>query len=192
MKLFSKLVEVFLHFMIWIWKKTGINGVLVIAFCIELLLIVPICSELQSHQRIIENYQCSLAGEPVAVDIHSLPEEQKEYGMENESYYKITLMVENHSSLDLGYLFVQVSDQNENPLPYEQYHYYDSNAQDSNFCRRNTIPTGTCGHVSYYVGLSSYAMENLTAVHILPDNDLITEKKSSSVIEVPLKKKSGK
>lgn len=192
MKLFSKLVELFLHFIIWIWKKTGINGVLVIAFCIELLLIIPICSELESHQEIAKNYQCNLAGEPVFVDTHSLSEEQKKYATDNESYYKITLMVENHSSMDLGYLSVQISDQNENPLPYEQDNYYDSNAQDSNFCRRNTIPAGAYGHVSYYVGLPSYAMENITAVHIYPDNHLITTKKSSSAIEVPLKKKSGK
>lgn len=191
MKLFIKLIELFFDFVVWIWKKTGINGVLVIAFCIELILIVPICSELESHQQITKNYQCKPAGDPVRVDTSTLPERLKKYAADDEIYYKVTLMVDNHSSMDLGYLSFRISDQNGDSLLYEWNDYYNSDAEASDLCGRDTIPAASSGLVSYYIGLSSYEAEDITAFHILPDDHLIKTKQNNNIMVLPIKKETA-
>jgi len=174
----------------WIWEKTGINGVLVIAFCIELVFIAPICFELKSHQQLTKNYQCRPEGNPVLVDTSALPEKIKKYKNDDNVYYKVTLAVDNHSSMDLNHLPVQINDQNDDFLPYEWNDYYSPDAEDSDLCGGNTIPAAASGLVSYYVGLSSYNIESVTAFHILPESQPITSKQNNNTIVLPVKEET--
>lgn len=180
MRGFSLGVECIAKGVMWVHKKSGINGILVIA----ILIAIP-CSFLSSESsstkyRSFKGYSITPVSDTQKVAEKDLPASIDRFA---DDYYKVVLQINNHYSTELSHAPYLTLDDEEYYASFRPLEYYsDIEKSYDVISLENCIPAGTAVSIPYY--FSGYELSGQT-LSVMPLSDDEVTKSNSFKLTVP-------
>lgn len=164
MHLFSEVISLFIRFFVWIFRKMGINGILVLLLLIELPVVSVYYSEESKHDTSRQNYKLA---EPVSMEEISIEDPRlTENGVSlkmDMKYYLATIKVENYYSSDVRYMSIEAKNQDEERVNVWPVSYYGELKYD--YIQDGlSIPAGSSRDMQYIVGIPEEEVKDTSSI----------------------------
>ena len=158
------IVRGLINLIAYIYKNTGINGILVLILIVELPCCLYYFYEVSSTYSIDDNLQLMQVKNFTPVSYEELPESTKEYYSDYQLYYHANVEIGNYYNADDNIPNLSAQDQNGESLHANYYDYYDGYNEPGSFPKldgRTVIPPGTSVIVPYLFEIGDYEKEEI-------------------------------
>lgn len=162
MHAFAKLCELFFDFLCWIYKKVGINGILVVLILIEIPVLYFYYADNHSYYEIKDNYKLTAVTKYEELS----PEEFPESASTDSHYYHAIIQIDNYYYQETHLPDLDAIDENGNYFSVSTCDYYDDLEEQTQYPThpRSAIPAGTAVNATYLLEISDYDLEGITSI----------------------------
>lgn len=154
----------------FIFKKLGINGILVMILLIELPALYAYYCDERGHYVIERNYRMQGVVNYREVSVDELPEKEKTYASGSGRYFYTDVQIDNYYYKELLAHGVNAESSEGYALPFYQCDYYDD-LESLSGKLRSVIPAGTSAYVTYLLTIPDYHMDTIDSVTIYSVED---------------------
>lgn len=170
MTLVKKLGSLFFQFVYWIFKETGINGVLVIAILIEIPILLFYYSDSSSFYTISKNYRIQDIIDYKEISIDELPAAKKEYASDSDHYFHTIIQIDNYYYAETHIPILSAVDSDGDSLYFLDYDYYDDLEDNlpiyKNPNLHSVIPAGASAYVTYLLEIPDYNIDTTDSITV--------------------------
>lgn len=168
MRIVSRIIALFIQFVFWIFKKTGINGILVIVLLIEIPILCLYYSDSSLDYILDDNYRIQKIVGYDEISIEELPETEKEYASDSYHYFYTTIQIDNYYYNEIRTPDLEAEDSEGDSLTFSQCGYYDDLEANTSYSTHISavIPSGASANVIYLLGLSDYEIDTLDSITV--------------------------
>lgn len=165
MRAFGILGALFISFVHWLFKKSGINGILIIILFIEIPILCFYYSDSSRYYAIDDNYRIEKIVDYEEIFMNGLPETENEPSPYH--YFYTTVQIDNYYYKEIPTPDLKAEDSDGISIPFSQCGYYDDLENNASYTGHLSavIPAGVSANVPYLLELSDYhlnAMDSIT------------------------------
>jgi len=195
MKLFTHALDLLIHFMIFLYRKIGINGILIFILVIELPIALSAFDKISSRYRYSSNYVVDEVTDIREIPYSEVPDSMKgSADPESKTYYLVSIPVTNYSNNDEYSLWLHGNAENGDSFFLDEIQYYDNTSEYSVLRADALIPSGAANELQFIFSLRDYQLSEISSITITPSIDhetpwfLEKESDKTSAVSVRLPK----
>lgn len=181
MHFFSTLISVIIEFLIWLFKKGGINAVLVLVLIIEIPIMIFYYNETCTDYRYEDVYRMERVTEIIPLTYKELPNYTFEQFQSGTCYRLVNIQFGNYYINDVTYPNLYIEDQNGNSIDSDCCDYYDNLYLSYQYGGECVIPPGTVVNIPCILSIPSQKLydidklviyDSYTSADVIPDSIL--------------------
>jgi len=184
MHFFSSIISVLIRFLIWLFKKGGINAILVLVLIIEIPIMIFYYNENCTAYQYEDVYRMESVTEIIPLTYKELPDYTSHQFQSGTCYRLVNIQFSNYYINDVTYPSIHIEDQDGNTIHSDCCDYYNNLYQSYQYGGECVIPPGTIVNIPCILSIPHHQLSDIdnltiynsyTSADIIPDS--ILEKK---------------
>lgn len=184
MRFVSSIISVIIEFLIWLFKKGGINAILALILIIEIPIMIFYYTENCTNYKYEDVYQMENVSDILTLTYKELPYYTSEQFQTGTCYRLVNIQCSNYYINDVTYPNLYFEDQNGNSVHADCCDYYNNLYQSYQYGGECVIPPGTVVKIPYILSIPYQRLSDIdqliiydsyTSADMIPDSALEKE-----------------